>query len=72
MVSAGTQVSLLWKHGGHYPGQLFSLSLVYAVNGWSTLLLSIAGQLVHFHATVQWLNLMQLPQWEYLLVWNLP
>ena len=37
MVSAGTQVSLLRKHGGHSPGQLFSLSLVYAGNGWRTL-----------------------------------
>ena len=33
MVSAGTQVSLLGKHGGHSLGQLFSLSQVEAEDG---------------------------------------
>ena len=35
MVSAATQVSLLMRHGSHIPGQLFSLSLVEAKDGWS-------------------------------------
>ena len=47
MVSAGTQVSLQRRQGGPGPGQPFSLSLVEAVNGCSTLPLSRAGQLVH-------------------------
>ena len=46
MVSAATQVSLLRRHGGHSPNQLISLSLVEAVDRWSTLSLSIAGQLI--------------------------
>ena len=46
MVSAGTQVSLLRKHGGQSPGQLFSLSLVEAKDGWSRFSLSKAGQLI--------------------------
>ena len=41
------QVSLLRRHGGHSPGQLFSLSLVDTLDRWNTLPLSIAGQLVH-------------------------
>ena len=44
MVSAATQMSFLRKRGGHSPGRLFSLSLVYGVNGWITLPLSGAGQ----------------------------
>ena len=43
-VSAVNQVSLLRKHKGHSPGYLFSLSLLYTVNGWSTLSLSRDGQ----------------------------
>ena len=46
MVSAGSQVSLLKKHEGHSPGQLFSLSLVEAKDGWSTFPLSRAGELI--------------------------
>ena len=47
MVSAATQVSLLRRHGSHSPGQLFSLSLVEAADG--------------FRSTFQWLNHVQLP-----------
>ena len=48
MVLAATEVSvsLLRKRGGQSPGQLFSLSLVYAMDGWSTLPLSKAIQFV--------------------------
>ena len=46
MVSAATQVSLLRRHGSHSPGQLFSLSLVEAEDGWSRFPLSKAGQLI--------------------------
>ena len=45
LVSADTQVRLI-KHGSHSPGQLFSLSLVGAEDGWSSLPLSKAGQLI--------------------------
>ena len=46
MVSACTQMSLLRRHGSHSPGQLFSLSLVEAEDGWSRFSLSKAGQLI--------------------------
>ena len=46
MVSAATQVIVLKGHGSPNPDQLFSLSLVDAVNGWSSLSLSKAGQLI--------------------------
>ena len=65
MVSAGSQVSLLKKHGGHSPCQLFSLSLVEAKDGLSTFPLSRAGEWISsngFHVTFQWLNFMQLAQ----------
>ena len=35
VVSAGTEVRLLGKHGGHSFGQLISFSLVEAEDGWS-------------------------------------
>ena len=50
MVSAATQVSHIRKHGSHSSTQLFSLSLVEASCG--------------FRATFQWLNYVQLAQWE--------
>ena len=37
MALADTQVILLIKKVGHSIGQLFSLSLVYAVNDWTPL-----------------------------------
>ena len=39
-------MSILRRHGSHSPGQLFSLSLVEAEDGWSRFSLSKGGQLI--------------------------
>jgi len=46
MVLAETKVGLLRRHGNHSPGQLFSLSLAKAKDGWIIFSLSKAGQLI--------------------------
>ena len=46
MFSVASQVSLLRRHRSHSFGQLFSLSLVEAEDGWSWFSLSKAGQLI--------------------------
>ena len=46
MVSAATLLSLLRRHGSHSPGQLFSLSIVEAEDGWSRFSLFKASQLI--------------------------
>ena len=58
----------VWRrHGSYSPGQLFSLSLVEAEDGWSRISLSKAGQLIQqwwLPCNFKWLNLMQLAQWK--------
>ena len=46
MFSASSHVSLLRRQGSHSPGQLFSLSLIQAEDGWSRFSLSKADQLI--------------------------
>ena len=58
--SAANEVSLLRKHRSHSPGQLFSLFLVEAEDGWSRLSLSKAGQIIQqwwLLCNFEWLNL---------------
>ena len=67
MVLAETKVGLLRRHGNHSPGQLFSLSLVEArMAGEESLYLKLvnSSSIGGFHVTFEWLNFMQVAQWE--------